>query len=292
MRLIFLLIGLLLTSQVEAQSRRRFLIAPPTTTVDTDLAAYIATTGATDTAGLANLVSYIKGQGLWSNIRFWTFKSAQNKGSGTNVYALGGWTTNVVALVGAPTWATNGMFFTGFVTRGYITLTNIQNLSVLWSIDRQIAYYASSPDNGSFGYSSIRNSVGNYILLNPTSTGFLSGETATLTWSNGPDNRRAGTSGMTWSANEGFAVVNALKASGFGIWKNKTAQTLSLTTGTQDFTPSAAAVGTDVLDINASKFGPTDYDFSANTTRVVQLLCNTDLTSTQRDALTDLVNAL
>ena len=85
---------------------------------DPDLAAFVSASGATDTSGIAALVAYLKAESLWTSSRFFPFKSAQNKGSGSTVYGLGGRSPNNFALVASPTWGNGGISFNGSTQYG------------------------------------------------------------------------------------------------------------------------------------------------------------------------------
>jgi hypothetical protein len=54
----------------------------------------------------------VKALGLWSNMVCWPLRSAQNKGSGTTAYSLGGLTTaNGTVSSGTGSWTTDGFLF-------------------------------------------------------------------------------------------------------------------------------------------------------------------------------------
>ena len=94
-------------------------INPPT---DSDAAAFIAATGATDTANLNAFVLGIKGMGLWATSVCWPMRSTQNYGSGTTLKSLGGLGSFDGTLTNGPTWGADGITFDG--TNDYVALTN------------------------------------------------------------------------------------------------------------------------------------------------------------------------
>jgi len=89
--------------------------------LDSDVQAFETESGATDLTGLNNLVVYLKGEGLYSNFVIYPMKSAQNAGSGSTVYSLGGITTNDMTLVNSPTWGASGLAFNGTTQAGRVS---------------------------------------------------------------------------------------------------------------------------------------------------------------------------
>jgi hypothetical protein len=81
--------------------------------IDTDAAAFIATTGATDSTALSEFVLGLKGMGLWATSVCWPMRSAQNYGSGTSLKSLGGLGTFDGTISGSPTWGAAGIAFDG-----------------------------------------------------------------------------------------------------------------------------------------------------------------------------------
>ena len=88
---------------------------------DPDAAAYITTAGVTDATAKTQINAFVKGiknLGLWSSMVSWPLRSAQNKGSGTIAYSLGGLGAFNGTLTNGPTWGTDGIAFDG--TNDYI----------------------------------------------------------------------------------------------------------------------------------------------------------------------------
>jgi hypothetical protein len=92
----------------------------PLATLDPDVAAFRAASGATNVAGLNRLAVYLKGQSLWDYARFYPMKSSQNAGSGSTVYGLGGLNSNNMTLINSPTWGSNGVTFNGSTQYGNV----------------------------------------------------------------------------------------------------------------------------------------------------------------------------
>lgn len=272
---------------VIAASRRR-------SGLDADVAAFISATGATDTTGINNLVTYLKAQGLWNDVRFFPFKSAQNHGSGTAVRGLGGWTSNNITLVNGPTWGAAGVTFDAVNDRGEVTMTGLPSLHELFIFDRQNPSSASSPDTQRWGVFYAGDQSTNRGIFVNSNTGAVSGETFVIADdATVADVRRAGTTAAAWTAGASTQMVARFSQTGFGIWQSKTSRAITLTSGTQDFRPSQAGIATSLVHLNAfcNLSGPTYSGFTA-TTRVCLLLCKTTLTTPQREAITDYLDAL
>jgi hypothetical protein len=67
-------------------------------------------------------VQGVKTLGLWDDMVCWPFRSAQNAGTGTTAYSLGGLGAFNGTLVNGPTWGTDGLDFDGSDDR--VTLPN------------------------------------------------------------------------------------------------------------------------------------------------------------------------
>jgi hypothetical protein len=79
--------------------------------VDPDVAAFAAASGATDVAALSAFVKGVKDLGLWESMVCWPLRSTQNAGTGTTVYSLGGQGVHNATLINGPTWGANGITF-------------------------------------------------------------------------------------------------------------------------------------------------------------------------------------
>lgn len=258
-------------------------------TVDSAIEAFRAASGATDTYILNDLVKYLKAQSLWNDVRIFPFKSAQNKGSGTTVYGLGGWTSNNITTYGGPTWGSTGMAFDAVDDRGAVDMTGINALNELYTFDVQRPQAESLADTPRLGMIAVRVTSSQYFQGLANGTSFLSGETISINLTNGTDNRRLG-SFQTWGAGDKTQFVTRAAQTGSAIWRSKSTTT-PITSGTQDFRPSQSGTASQTLIVNASYNG-TAYELFAATIRVALLLCKTSLTQTQRETITDYLDAL
>ena len=92
---------------------------------DPDARAFVQASGATDRAALNFFVKGIKRLGLWNDMVCWPLRSAQNAGTGSTAYSLGGLGTYNGTLVNGPTWGADGVDMNGLDQR--ITTTASAN---------------------------------------------------------------------------------------------------------------------------------------------------------------------
>jgi hypothetical protein len=124
---------------------------------DPDAAAYVTTAGVTDATAKTQINDFVKGiknLGLWSNIISWPLRSAQNAGTGTTAYSLGGLITKNGTLTNGPTWGTDGINFDGandyinvpFTEKSGYTSHNFGTIASLTSVaDTRIAVQGGGP---------------------------------------------------------------------------------------------------------------------------------------------------
>jgi hypothetical protein len=78
---------------------------------DNDARTFINTSGAIDRAAINHFVRGIKRLGLWDDMVCWPLRSAQNAGTGSTAYSLGGLGAYNGTLVNGPTWGADGVDF-------------------------------------------------------------------------------------------------------------------------------------------------------------------------------------
>jgi hypothetical protein len=83
-----------------------------TASFDPDARAFVNTSAATDRAAINYFVKGIKRLGLWDDMVCWPLRSAQNAGTGSTAYSLGGLGNYNGTLVNGPTWGVDGVNFT------------------------------------------------------------------------------------------------------------------------------------------------------------------------------------
>jgi hypothetical protein len=122
---------------------------------DADAAAYFDRAGVTDATAKSQISAFVVGVkdlGLYNNMVSWLLRSAQNKGSGTTAYSLGGFGTYNGTLTNGPTWGANGITFDGindsisitpFVT-GYLnTLFYSGSHSAITNAEKAMYFYGN-----------------------------------------------------------------------------------------------------------------------------------------------------
>ena len=90
---------------------------------DGDAATYFDRAGVTDATAKSQINAFVIGVkelGLWNGMVCWPLRSAQNKGSGTTAYSLGGYGTYDSSIVGTISWGTSGMVYANDSSFKYI----------------------------------------------------------------------------------------------------------------------------------------------------------------------------
>jgi hypothetical protein len=102
---------------------------------DPDARAFVQTSGATDRAALNFFVKGIKRLGLWDDMVCWPLRSAQNAGTGSTAYSLGGLGTYNGTLVNGPTWGSDGIDFVAASSQSISTslVLNLEGSGFIYS---------------------------------------------------------------------------------------------------------------------------------------------------------------
>jgi hypothetical protein len=91
--------------------------------IDPDAADFCSRSGASDRAALSAFVRGVKDLGLWESMVCWPLRSAQNAGTGTTAYSLGGLTSSNGSFENSPTWTPSGVEFSDesddYIATGY-----------------------------------------------------------------------------------------------------------------------------------------------------------------------------
>lgn len=254
--------------------------------LDSDVRAFAAASGATDLGGLDDLVKYVKAQGLWSNFRLYPMKSAQNAGSGLTVHGLGGLTANNATLVNSPTWGAGGITFNG--TTHYGVITDFLDNSTLTLFKRHTPSPSSPSTRMALGaqFNTATNQRSWLLEINGT----LPGDPFDLTRSadgTSLTNEIYTTTSAVYSNTDQCTVAQWVAGGGRSLWQNKTLRNLSLTGGaaqTSRFNASEQVV------IGAALSPTAVIHFNGVFTTCAYMTGS--LTTTQRETITDLINAL
>ena len=240
-------------------------------------------TGAKDTAILNELVRYTRGQGLLSNLRLYPMKSRQGFGTGPTVRGIGLLTANDMNLFNGPTHGEGGLAFvaassqygsTGdIVSGGHLTVFSRVTLA---SATPAAAMILAAQDNGG---------VSRGWYYNVLSTGAF----RLLRSGNGTAIEAYDTASGLASTSDQTLVSKWTEGGGRNFFQNKTERTLSLFTGTAQ--TSLVNSGVDVF-CGAQRVSSSPASFLSGTVTAQMYINGSDLTTTHRETLTDLINAL
>ena len=270
--------------------------------LDPAVAAFAATTGATDLDNYKSMVAWLRAQNLYEHIRFFSAKPDQNIGTGSTIYMMGGWgSDNLTIFNGAP-WATNG-----------IDLGATQHISGeitgLGSQSRLLHGFRQRPDLASVADQSngIVSGFGRFRTTTPTgtggwngigTTGVTSGEIISNGFTKASDTSdgfgRLGSNQGSWTAGEDFAFNFEFANTGFSIWKNKTSISLNVNNIINSSYPSAPSNlgGVDgVVYLGAVNINGSVAVIGGRGVVTSGWWCKTALTQAQRETLTDFINA-
>jgi len=244
---------------------------------DSDVAAFQKASGAAQVGPLLALVDYLKAESLWDYARFYPMKSAQNAGSGSTVYGLGGLTSNNMTLVNSPTWGSGGVTFDAASSQAGTIPDFLSDATVsFWwrgtatSDNWLMSQYDSGANQRSMGV--LLTASACYVLRSST------GITSTFL-ENYEFNKPS--SGDTLSA-------EWISGGGRSVYINNQEQSLTLTSGESQ--TSRLDTSTPVAVMAAYSSGSLLSHTSG--TVVLAGVIETALTTTQRETITDLINAL
>jgi hypothetical protein len=251
---------------------------------DSDVAAFQKSSGATQVGPILALVDYLKTQNLWSASRFYPMKSAQNAGSGSTVYGLGGLTSNNMTLVNSPTWGSDGVTFAS-------ASSQYGNIGTVGGGGSMEFYYRVSfaentpPANealGGYYYSGINH---RYLQVNRNTSGALQAVRSTSGTFSAIESTLT-TDEVDTQDNQ--TVVFVLPdGDDVAVFQNKT-----------DLTESIGVAGQQSIAVLPDDFyfaavnGGTPLAYSNLSATAFLVIDNSLTTTTQRETITDLINAL
>jgi hypothetical protein len=238
---------------------------------------------------LNNLVVYLKGEGLYSNFVIYPMKSAQNAGSGSTVYSLGGITTNDMTLVNSPTWGASGLAFNGTTQAGRISdYTGGGSLTLFARVSNQTEPASVQGDgvwgqwdNGANARSAAIFSYGSSQVAGTT-------QLALLRSADGASNGLYLEDKVPNWATDSCRVAEWTDGGGRKAWLDKVEETLSLVLGSAQTSRFNTAID---LTFSAGLSSGSLGQFSA-LTGIAAASYEGVLTTTQRETITDYINAL
>jgi len=257
--------------------------------LDSDVQAFETESGATDLTGLNNLVVYLKGEGLYSNFVIYPMKSAQNAGSGSTVYSLGGITINDMTLVNSPTWGASGLAFNGTNQAGRVSdYTGGGSFTLFARVSNQTEP-ASVQGDGVWGqWDNGANARSAAIFSYGVSQAAGTTQLALLRSANGASNGLYLEDKVPNWATDSCRVAEWTDGGGRKAWLDKVEETLSLVLGSAQTSRFNTAID---LTFSAALTSGSLSQFSA-LTGIAAASYEGVLTTTQRETITDYINAL
>jgi hypothetical protein len=253
----------------------------PWTSLDPDVAAFVAASGAIDTSGINRLAIYLKAENLWSNTRFYPLKSAQNAGSGSTAYGLGGLTANNMALVNSPTWGAGGITFNDTTQYGAIAdflgdgdlVAGVRRTGLPVNNGYSWAQYDTTANDRSWAI--LENSANaDQVQFNRTSDGTTLIEVY------------ASSVSPSYISSNAQYVASWIGSSVAG-WRDKTSMGMNLTQNSISTRHNAACD----ITLNCRLGNGVAAGFAGGL-YTASWVCNASITTTQRETITDLINAL
>jgi len=248
------------------------------------VAAYATASGATNLDGIAGLIAYLRAEGLIDNFRLYPMKSSQNAGTGTTVYGIGGLTSNNGTLVNGPSWGTGGVAFTA-ASSHYMTIADFLSDADLTyffranlastGVDAVMCGQRETPSKRSAWLGA---SPGNGGVIYRSSTGEAGADFEVYTYT------------AVDHGNDCCYVGQWVDGGARSMWLNKVSQGLSLAGG---FSAQTERLNTDApfTVMAAINNGSPALSYSG-TVVAVGVLEGALPTTTQREAITDFINAL
>ena len=263
----------------------RILLTYP---LDPLVTAFATTTGANNLQALDNLITYVRAQGLLNNFRLYPQKASQNYGTGSTVEGIGSLTANNMTLVGSPTWGTDGIVYNGSSQCGKIVdFLGTATLTVFAAVDQ----FTATPANHQ-NIVSQHSPAGNQRSLYLSQRGDQVGDPYQLgrlpSGISSPF-ENYNTAGGLGSASARTIVAQWIAGGGRELWFNNSSISISLTAGTdqtQRFNSNAD------IGFGAIINGASPQLFNRMTGKAVAFLEGVTPTTTQRETITDLINAL
>jgi hypothetical protein len=257
---------------------------------DSDVVAFQKSSGATQVGPILALVDYLKTQNLWSASRFYPMKSAQNAGSGSTVYALGGLTSNNMTLFNSPTWGSDGVTFNGSTQYGSVNdifdggdLTLFAR--VAFATDAPTALegisgtYRGDVNQRSFFLGRSGGEAGDPLEMSRSSNG----TGATIEVYRFADS--------VPSTEDECVVAEWLESDSRSLWQNKTQRTGTLASGAAQSSTHNSSQEVFFAAIKGSAVATNHASLTGKAFLVISGV-SAALTTAQRETITDLINAL
>lgn len=246
-------------------------------------------TGAKDTAILNELVRYSRGQGLLSNLRLWPMKSRQGFGTGPTVRGIGLLTSNDMNLVNGPTHTEGGLAFVAASSQ-YGSIDDFLGSETI-TVFARVSQASATPTGQQMIWAQDGGAGQRSKLL--VQRGDLSGDPYRIFRSSDGTTAAASfetydSAGSLGSTAERTIVCQLISGGGRSLWFNKTAISISLSSANS---VTAQFDTTENFTFAASNSGGVLGLFTSMTGTALATITG-DLTTPQRETLTDMINAL
>lgn len=246
--------------------------------LDPAVAAFAAASGATDLAGLDELIRYVRSEGLLPNFRIYPMKAAQNAGSGSTVYGIGSLTANNMTLVNSPTWEADGITFNG--TNQYMEAGDFLDASTLTVFVKTDQLSAATGTQMLLEQATSISNISRRAFYGINSNLQMQRSTDGTT-----TNREFATKNSYYTVSEILTVLQWISGGGRSLWKNKTLNSFDTL-----FSPNTSAFDSSApVRMFADAFS---VGFNNCQAKAAAFLLGPTPTTTQRETITDLINAL
>lgn len=250
---------------------------------DADVAAFQKASAAADVSGIMDLVDYLKAESLWDYARVYPMKSSQNAGTGSTVYGLGGLTSNNMTLVNSPTWGSDGVTFAAASSQcGRIAdFLGSATLNVFWRGTNTSVSAQDMPCIGQYDYGANKRS---HTIAKAASSGSV--KVSRSADGTGGNTEQFG--GGTFPASQTTLNAEWIAGAGRNLFIDSEQESLSFLLGSIQTQRSDVEV--DITVMSYLNSGTPSF-FSSGTVALAGFI-ETALTTTQRETITDLINAL
>lgn len=260
----------------------RYIVGREGDSLETETIAFRDISGATDLTVINEIIAYLKAQYLYHLARFYPMKAAQNAGSGPILYGTGGLGVNQFSLINSPVWGPDGIVYNGSDQRG--DLVKDWTASGAYTTFTRVAVDDATPPSAEYILTQFDFSTGNsFAIFNASAVN-------------------------TWKSDDGttdlerqISTTNQLSD---GVMKCITAEFFNSSTATKIYVDNTLATTSQSGPLQPSCFdssitihsmcrkaGGSVTEHCAGT-KSAMLIINAEVTTEQRETLTNLINAL
>jgi hypothetical protein len=260
-------------------------------TMDRAVQEYRFRSGAKNTYWIDQLVKYVKAQGLWDAFRLYPMQYRTNAQTGSVCYGLGGLTTNEMQFINGVGWTENGATFASASSQYAVMSGNLPAYRASDGVTF-FARFAKTTESNSDTFSSTNpeslasiTTAGSNSLLDAGSVLRILGGRLDHLSRNSADTAYLDTRATNHNIDtQDVCAVVVYDSGGGNLYLDKTEVTYtSQDAGTTKQVTGPLAIGTQNVESPARFFDGTYKAFGMLTVAI---------TDTQRETITDLINAL